>query len=182
MTDSDGEDALHLPPQAQRALWSEILAHMAAVLVTITAATLLTRNFPGGTDLGPFGASLLAFVLALPAFRSISRHLIFKLPPDKTHWTLHFGLVRWAPREFSDALPAWQIYARTYYGPGVARAIGFGLSVIGCTLAVIVVNGPITLSPWLTIPLLLFACSTVVVNALFHNRLPRKDGTSSLFR
>ncbi|WP_417478548.1 hypothetical protein [Maricaulis sp.] len=179
MTDAAAEIAF--PPEARRAFWSEVVGHLCAVALTIIAATLLIRYSPVGAVFGPLGLSLSILVIALPLLRSISRRQIFKLPPDHTPWPLFFGLVRWSPREFSDALPAWQIYAGTYYGPGVGRALGFGFSVIVCTLAVAVLNGPITLPLWLTVPLLLFAGVTVIGNALMHNRLPPKDGTFSLF-
>lgn len=169
------------PPEAKRAFWSEAAGHLGAMIVTIPAATLLLQHFPEWKRLGPLGICLGMLVIALPIFRSISRYQIFRLPPDPTPWPLFFGLVRWAPRELSDALPPWQIHAGAYYGPGVARAVGFGFSVIFSTLAVAALTGPILQPLWLTIPGLLFACAAVIVYAFFHNRLPPRDGTSSLF-
>ncbi|WP_417482989.1 hypothetical protein [Maricaulis sp.] len=179
MTDDAADNGF--PPEAKLALWSEIVGHLGAVILTIIAATLLIRHSPEWAMFGPLGLSVGILVIALPLLRSISRRQIFKLPPDHTPWPLFFGLVRWAPREFSDALPAWQTASGGFYGPGVGRALGFGFSIIVCTLAVAALNGPITLPLWITIPLILFASFTVIVNALFHNRLPPKDGTFSLF-
>ncbi len=175
MTDTPGP---RFPPEAATLLRAETLAHLAALVATVASGVLALRLYPTWLPLLLAIPAVLA--LALTIFRRASRKL-FKLPPDQTPWILRAGLVRWSSPARVRHLPAWKIYAGTYYAPGVGRSLGFGVALIAATVLILTLSGALLLPVWISIAVVAFVSFVATLSALSHNRLPPEDGRASLF-